>query len=541
MSTPSQPHPSPTDITLEEYKALRALQRAVDDLLEESLRERENLTQSFRRCFPSVLALTGARAIAITTRDEELVEQTWGEGDWAERYPGSLLEGPSGARSLDGDTLVTQALDVAGTRVGTLGLLFPGDHTAPAATARALRVLDLVAEQLDTVLCLVHTASEKHQLILQCNGHLANPVFEAGMDQAVLTLARRVRLPGFLLMYRDAVQPQVLHYRTYRNGHLEFESGEQPSPALEKAIRQHGPRLLAGEESVLRGLFVGRTTEAVLISGSASSEPLGKIVLWSDEGFSAYAMDLIRVLASTLSQRLLDYNRERIHLSQFFPNAVIDALLQDPDYAQHLRAQDQEVGILFADINGFTRICEHGFDSPRNIGRFVDEWSERAVACIWEHGGVFDKMVGDCVIGLFGPPFFKGSRLERAQAAVRAACDIQAFTASLGAREEVAALCQRVKLPGLGVAVGVNLANANCGLFGPNRQYTAFSSGMNQTARLQSLAGFRETLVMESVRDVLGGSREPFFQGLRFGPLTETPVKNVAQPLRHYQLTPLKP
>ena len=71
MPTVPQPHPSPADLTLEEYKALRTLQRAVDDLLEESLRERENLTQSFRRCFPPVLKLAGARAMAITTRDEE--------------------------------------------------------------------------------------------------------------------------------------------------------------------------------------------------------------------------------------------------------------------------------------------------------------------------------------------------------------------------------------------------------------------------------------------------------------------------------------
>ncbi|MFY2556455.1 adenylate/guanylate cyclase domain-containing protein [Corallococcus terminator] len=536
------PHAPPsTDLSLEEYKALRALQRAVDDLLEESLRERENLAQSFRRCFPPILALTGARAVALTTRDEELRVQTWTEGDWGEDFPGPLLEGASGARRLGADTLVTQPLDVAGDRVGSFGMVFKGDHTSPEASARALRVLDTIAEQLDTVLCMVHTASEKHQLIIQCNAHLANPVFEVGMDQAVLTLAQRVRLPTFLLLYRDAVRAQVLHYRMYRHGHLEFESGEQPSPDLEKALRQYGHRLLASEVSALHQLLPGRTTEAVLISGAATSEPLGKIAVSCDEGFSAYAMDLIRVLASTLSQRLLDYNRERIHLSQFFPNAIIDALLQDPNYAQHLRAQDQEVGILFADINGFTRICEHGFDSPRSIARFVDEWSARAVDSIWEHGGVFDKMVGDCVIGLFGPPFFKSSRVERAQATVRAACDIQALTAALGAREEVVALCERVKLPGLGVAVGVNLANANCGLFGPNRQYTAFSSGMNQAARLQSLAGFRETLVMASAREALVGSREPFVQRLRFGALTETPVKNVAQPLRHYRMEPLTP
>jgi class 3 adenylate cyclase len=528
--------PLSAEPSLEELKALRQLQRAVDDLLETSLKERESLTQTFRRCFPSLLVLTGARAIALTTRDEELVEQTWYEGDWGERFPGALLREALGVRRHEGGTLITQPLDVVGSRVGTLGLLFAGTHTGAVESARLARVLDTVAEQLDTVLCLVHTASEKHQLILQCNQHLANPVFEVGMDQAVLALAQRVRLPGFLLLYRDAVQSQVLHYRTYRNGHLEFESGEQPFLDLERAIHAHGPRLISPADGALRQVFPVRTTEAVLISGSATGEPLGKILVWSDEGFSAYALDILRVLASTLSQRLLDYNRERIHLSQFFSGSAIDTLLQDPAYARHLEAQDQEVGILFADINGFTRLCDQGFDGPQGIGRFVDEWSARVVGCIWEHGGVFDKMVGDCVIGLFGPPFFKAPRVERAEAALRAARDIQDYTASLSARDEVRALCERVGLPGLGVAVGLNLAHAHCGLFGPNRQYTAFSAGMNNAARLQSLGGFRETLLMESVREAVRESEDPALRALAFGERVETTVKNVAQPLRYYRL-----
>jgi class 3 adenylate cyclase len=82
----------------------------------------------------------------------------------------------------------------------------------------------------------------------------------------------------------------------------------------------------------------------------------------------------------------------------------------------------------------------------------------------------------------------------------------------------------------------VNLAHANCGLFGPNRQYTAFSTGMNQTARLQSLGGFRETLLMDTAHKALIQSQQPWAQALKFGPLVETPVKNVGQPLRYYKL-----
>jgi adenylate cyclase len=529
----------PAEPSLEELRMLRHLQRTLDELVEESLKSREGLHQTFDRCFPRILELTGARAIALTTRNEELAEQTWIEGTWGERHPGLLLEEASGVRRLEDGTLVTQPLDVVGTRVGSMGMLFPGDHTGVLESARIVRILETVAELLDTVLCLVHTAAEKHHLIIQCNRHLANPVFEVGMDQAVLALSQRVRLPGFLLLYRDAVRPQVLHYRTWRHGHLEYESAERPGPHLDRLIQKHGPDLLKSVDGSLRQLFGqarGRTSEVVLISGNSTGELLGKIVLWSDEGFSSYTMEIVRVLASGLSQRLLDYNRERIHLSQFFRNNTIDELLRDPSYANHLRPQDQEVGILFADINGFTRICEQGFDSPKAIGRFVDEWSARVVDFIWEHGGVFDKMVGDCVIGLFGPPFFETSRVQRAEAVLRTALDIQEYTASLSARDEVMELCKKVELPGLGVAIGVNLAHANCGLFGPNRNYTAFSTGMNQAARLQSLGGFRETLVMEGARHALAESKDAWVEGLKFGPLTETPVKNVGQPLRYYKL-----
>lgn len=119
---------------------------------------------------------------------------------------------------------------------------------------------------------------------------------------------------------------------------------------------------------------------------------------------------------------------------------------------------------------------------------------------------------------------------------MRAACDIQRTTAAMSADPEVQTICERVGMPGLGVAVGLNLAPTLCGLFGPNQDYTGFSTGMNQTARLQSLAGFREMLVMEPVKQALEGSQEPVIQSLTYGELTETPVKNVAKPLRHHRL-----
>jgi class 3 adenylate cyclase len=361
------------------------------------------------------------------------------------------------------------------------------------------------------------------------------------MDGAVRALCDRVKLPGFCLLYRDAVDSTAVHYRIYQYGQLEFASNGRRLEPLESAIARYGPALVAPHDKHLREVWADRRSiETVLISGFNESGALGKILVWTSAGetFSAYTMDLLHLLASTLSQRLIDYNRERIHLSQFFSTPTIDKLLRDPDYEhRYLAPRAEDIGILFADINGFTRICEQVLERPERIGTFVDDWSEEAVRIVHRHGGVFDKMVGDCIIGLWGPPFFSDTREQRAGNAVKAAIEIQRFTReTMSAHPEVSRLSELLELPGLGVAIGVNLANSFCGLFGPNRNYTAFSTGMNQTARLQALGGFRETLVMQSVLDAIKTLGDPELDALRFGPIQETPVKNVAQPLRYAKL-----
>ncbi len=525
------------EISFEELKLLRLVSRSVDDLLEESLKVRESLEQTFARVFPPLIKLIAAKGAVVNTVDEELAQATYHYGDFGGVFPGALLEsGRWGVRRLDnGDTLVAQLLDLVGHPVGSLGIVFPGDRTTDAA--KLGRLIETIAEELDTVLASVQTAAEKHQLLVTINHSLANRVFETGMDGAVRALCERVKVPGFLLLYRDAVESGSLHYRSYKYGQLEHSSNGSRDPHLDAAIRAYGQNLIMPHDHHLKETLGRRAVETVLISGVAESHALGKIMVSSGgEGFSAYTMDLLRLLASTLSQRLIDYNRERIHLAQFFSARTIDELLRDPDYSRrYLVPRAEEVGILFADINGFTRICEQVLERPERIGKFVDDWSEEAVRILHRYGGVFDKMVGDCVIGLWGPPFFKDSPAECAGGALKAAIEIQKFTReTMSAHPEISRLAELLQMPGLGVAIGVNLAPSFCGLFGPNRNYTSFSTGMNQTARLQSLGSFRETLVMQSARDALNGVEE--FASLEFGPLVETPVKNVAQPLRYFKL-----
>ena len=80
---------------------------------------------------------------------------------------------------------------------------------------------------------------------------------------------------------------------------------------------------------------------------------------------------------------------------------------------------------------------------------------------------------------------------------------------------------------GVAVSTGVNLAPLFVGQFGPNSNFTGFSSGMNNTARLQGCAGKDEILVMEEAIATL-----PKDAPFKFSEPRAAPVKNVAEPLK---------
>jgi len=176
---------------------------------------------------------------------------------------------------------------------------------------------------------------------------------------------------------------------------------------------------------------------------------------------------------------------------------------------------------MFADISGFTRLSEQVLVHPEAIGRLVDTWSARVVEILWETGGVFDKMVGDCVIGIWGPPFFEESPRELCRKAAMAAKRIGEFTRSLSAHE---ALPELVGEP-IDVATGLNYAPLFVGTFGPDADFTGFSAGMNNTARLQGQAKGGDILCMDSFVAA-------YEDDAAFGPEREAAVKNVAKPLK---------
>ena len=135
-------------------------------------------------------------------------------------------------------------------------------------------------------------------------------------------------------------------------------------------------------------------------------------------------------------------------------------------------------------------------------------------------------------IALWGPPFFEMSAREACREAANAALAIREYTKSLSHARELPELAGID--PPLGVATGLNYAPLFVGRFGPDKDYTGFSSGMNNTARLQGVAVRDEILCMERFAAILEGEAA-------FGEIRQAQVKNLAAPLAFKALEQIAP
>ncbi|MEM6954895.1 MAG: adenylate/guanylate cyclase domain-containing protein [Myxococcota bacterium] len=521
---------------LQTLEAQARLNEAADETLELALRDRLALDATLRSMLPLLAAHTGAAAVWLRTYDEELrmrdfrygpeitgdMEDVWratSDGNRVQRQQGELF-------------LVGQPLDVAGEIFGAASLVFT-EAIDPRRCGLAADLLNTWCEELDNYLAPIARARRKAQTMRALSEALRAPVLEEGITKALEVLREAVPYDDLLLALRHHSDRAgtSLHYKIVQNGALTHDSS-RPDMEVDDFIRGHAGRLIQGESRALVERFgLERSREEVLISGLQNAHVIGRLCVTSKSGeFNTYDRDILERFADYLRQRVVDFNREWHTLRLTFPAPVARRLLDDADYAErHLSPRVEEVAVLFADISGFTRISEQVLKEPRRIGELIDGWSRRVVEIVWETGGCFDKMVGDCIIGLWGPPFHEMSADEACWGAAAAAHRIRALTAEYNTGKILPEL--KDLDPPIGVATGLGYAPLCVGRFGPNEDFTGFSSGMNNVARLQGVASCDEILCSEAFVSALGEK-----EGTRFGPELHAEVKNVAEPLRYRKL-----
>ncbi|HEX4904119.1 MAG TPA: adenylate/guanylate cyclase domain-containing protein [Acidimicrobiales bacterium] len=130
--------------------------------------------------------------------------------------------------------------------------------------------------------------------------------------------------------------------------------------------------------------------------------------------------------------------------------------------------------VVFADLSGFTRLSER--TDPEDVRALVDRCVARMSDIVAEHGGWFDKVMGDGVLAVFGAEVAHGDDAERA---VRAALAIRQCASD-----------HSEDFGGLALSIGVNTGEVMFAAVGPDgrRAQTVFGDAVNTAARLQAAA-----------------------------------------------------
>lgn len=163
---------------------------------------------------------------------------------------------------------------------------------------------------------------------------------------------------------------------------------------------------------------------------------------------------------------------------------VVRQIVSRPDLL-NLGGEKREMTILFADIRGFTPICEAMKDDPVGLTQLVNAILAPLSDIVIAHRGTIDKYMGDCIMAFWNAP------LDDPDHAFNA---ITAGEAMLGAMQEINAMVA-ARLPKDGsaaevrIGIGINSGECVVGNMGSATRfdYSVLGDPVNIAARLESL------------------------------------------------------
>lgn len=221
-------------------------------------------------------------------------------------------------------------------------------------------------------------------------------------------------------------------------------------------------------------------------------------------------------------QRLLALSHEKLEQLQlqfehFVPADVVEQLTTGQgNYAP----QRRDVTMLFADLRGFTALCDR-LDPAVTVG-ILNEYFRRMSAVITAHHGQINELAGDGLLALFGA-------LEhnpwQARDAVLAALDMRAELASYNEA------LRAKSLPELRFGIGIHGGEVVAGVMGAGslNKFTVTGDPINVASRVEGLTSVHKVdlLITEEIRKTLDDQ-------FRLRPMPPLSVKGKPEPIMTY-------
>lgn len=185
-------------------------------------------------------------------------------------------------------------------------------------------------------------------------------------------------------------------------------------------------------------------------------------------------------------------------LSRFVSKELVDAIVSGK-HSLALGGTRQPVTVLFADFVAFTPLAEGR--APEHVVSMLNELFTVLTEVVFRHGGMVDKFIGDCVMGVWGAPVPHADHAARALAAAE---DMMRFL-EVGAEQWRDKYDVEVRL-----AIGVNSGDAIVGNIGSDKrmEYTVVGDAVNVAARLETIAAPNQVLVGEATAALVGAEFE---------------------------------
>ena len=210
--------------------------------------------------------------------------------------------------------------------------------------------------------------------------------------------------------------------------------------------------------------------------------------------FSAIAA--VALEHSAFAHRIKQEAIIRSNFERYFAPAVAARIAREPGAVQ-LGGERRTVVVLFSDIRGFTKLSERM--DPDDTASLLSEYFSAMADCVFRHGGMLDKFIGDAVMAQWGAPIEEPDDADRA---VAAAADMMRELASLNARFRTSGR------PEIQVGIGLDRGEVFAGNIGSERrlEFTVIGDAVNRASHVCAAAAGGEVLLSEAVRLAL---REP--------------------------------
>jgi adenylate cyclase len=186
----------------------------------------------------------------------------------------------------------------------------------------------------------------------------------------------------------------------------------------------------------------------------------------------AYVTNVLCVVVAEQSDRQLIKDLFGRYVS---PQVATEILELDDVGRLELGGEDRTVSVLFADIRGFTEICEHML--PCDIVEMLNNYLPIIVKRILDNDGMVNKFAGDNVMAVWNAPQLQQ---EHARLAVKAAWETQ--------QEIMKRQQDDPSLPRIQFGIGINTGEALAGNVGSlgRAEYTVIGDAVNMASRICS-------------------------------------------------------